>query len=184
MEILVISIFIIFIIIVMPINVRVIYDKRNSAVEVRLVKIFNIKFPIFKVIKYFTTTKYNRDKITLEGILYNFALFVRAKPLIKLICNMARVKKVTVSAGISYDHYLVVVNAWIIVDRIKRFLASTFHKVEDEHYMINNSEDVYFATELIIEIRIILIIIAIIIKIKNIFKVFRFMRLYYGKSNI
>lgn len=184
MNILIISIFIIFIIVVMPINLKVLYDKNNSTVELRLVKIFNVKFPIIKVVKFFTTTKDNRDKITLEGILYNFAIFIRSKPLIKLICNMARVKKVTVSAGISYEHYLVVVNSWIILDRFQKFLKKTFHKVENEHYMINDSEEMYFATELIIEIRIILILFAIIIKIKNILKVLKFMRLYYGKSNI
>lgn len=184
MDILIISIFVIFIIIMMPINIRVIYDKINSKVEIRLVKIFNIKLPIIKVLKFFVTTKRNRDQITLEGIMYNLTLFIKSKPLIKLICSMARVKKVTVSAGISYEHYLVVVNSWLIVDRFKKFLNKTFHKIENEHYMINHNEEMYFGTELIIETRIILLIIAIIIKIKDMFKVIKFMRLYYGKSNI
>mgnify|MGYP006924665837 CR=1 FL=1 len=168
----------------MPINIRLIYDKANSKVEIRLVKIFNIKFPIGKVLKFFATTRENRDKVTLEGLVFNYKLFTKTKPLIMLLCNMGRVKKVTISAGINYDHYLLVVNSWVIVDRFKKFLHNTFSKVENEHYMINHSEEIYFASELIIETRIIFVLIAIIIKIKNLFKVLKFMRLYYGKSNI
>ena len=184
MDILITIIFTMFLIFVMPINVRVIYDKNNSKVELRLVKIFNIKFSVGKVLRYFVTTKRNRDEITLDGIIYNLTIFIKSKDIIRLVCRLAKVKKVTVSAGIDYEHYLLVVNLWMAVSRLKIFLRHTFYKVENEHYLINNSDELYFGTELIIETRIILLLIAIIIKIKDLFKVIKFMRLYYGKSNI
>lgn len=168
----------------MPINTRLLYNKDNSVIEIRLVKFFNVKFSIGKVLKYIVTTKNKRDKIDLDSIIYNLNIFIKSRQLIKLICKMARIKKVTVSSGLNYENYILIVNSWMVIDRLKHFLHNTFYKVEDEHYMVNHSDKMYFNIEVIIETRIIFLLIAIIIKIKELFKVIKFMRLYYGKSNI
>ena len=168
----------------MPINIRLLYDKNNSRVDIRLVKLFNMRLSIGKVLKYFVTTRGHREEITLDGIIYNISVFMKSKAIINEVVKMARVKKVTVNGGLDYEKYILVVNAWIAVDRLNKFLKKKFHRVEDEYYMINHSEKPYLAVELIVEVRIILLLLAIIIKIKDLFKVLKFMRLYYGKSNI
>jgi hypothetical protein len=168
----------------MPINIKVLYDKENSRVDIRLVKLFNLRLSIGKVLKYLVTTKGHREEVTLDSIIYNISVFMKSRAIINEVAKMARVKKITINSGLDYEKYILVVNAWIAVDRMNRFLKKMFNRVENEYYMISHSEKPYLAVELIVEVRIIFLLLAIIIKIKDLFKVMKFMRLYYGKSNI
>lgn len=168
----------------MPIEFRVTYNENKSSVQLRFVKLFNLQVEIIKFIRLLLTTKKEREKITLESILYNLTIFIKSKHIIRTACRLSYVRKVSVVIHEDYDFPFLVIGTWTIVDKFKSFLKSNFFKVYDEYYMVLDNEERKIKFEIIIQMRIILALIAIIINIKDLFKVIKFMRVYYGKSNI
>jgi hypothetical protein len=77
-----------------------------------------------------------------------------------------------------------VVQSWTVLSYLRRIAKTRFFKVYNEHYMVANSDNLKVQFEVIIEIRIIFAIMAIMFNIKDIFKIKKFMKVYYGKSNL
>ena len=168
----------------MPINFRLTYDDKKSNVEVKLIKIFNIRIDIDQFIRLLLTTRGKRDKITLDSILYNLGIFIRSRKILRWVCKVSDVSKVSVIMYQDYEWPHLVVYSWTILSGIKDFIHSFFFKVRDEHYMVNDNNKFKFQIDIIIQSRIIFVILAIIFNIKDLFKIIRFMKVYYGKSNI
>lgn len=179
-----IFLFILFIIIIMPINFRFTYDDKESNVEIKLTKIFNLKIDIDEFVKLILTTKKNRDKVTLDSILYNLGIFIRSRKILKWVCKQSDVRKVSVIMYQNYEWPHLIVYSWTLLNALKNFLYSLFYKIEDEHYMINDNEKLQIQFDIVIQMRIFFAILAIIFNIKDLFKIFKFMKVYYGKSNI
>ncbi|HHU56000.1 MAG TPA: hypothetical protein GXZ48_04855 [Acholeplasmataceae bacterium] len=166
----------------MPIHFKVIYDGKRSDLEINFIKLLDLKIDLDKVIRFLLTTKYDREVITLEGLIYNFTLFRKSRNIITSIAKMTIIKKLTCVAYEDYEKYFLVVNSWIILSKLKSILHNHFYKIKNEYYMVADNEKFRLTFEAIMEVRIIFIIIAIIINIKDVFKIIKFMRVYYGKS--
>ena len=179
-----IILFALFVILIMPINFRVTYNDKKSDVEIKLVKLFNIKIDIDEFIRLLLTTKGKRDKITLDSVLYNLGVFIRSRKVLRWVCKYSDVRKVSVIVYEDYEMPHLVVYSWTLLSRLKAFIHSIFFKVSDEHYMINDDEKLKIQLDIVIQTRIIFAILAIIFNIKTVFKTIKFMKVYYGKSNI
>lgn len=179
---LVIICFLIFIFLVMPIELKIIYDGKRSDLEINFVKLLNLRIDLDKVIRFLLTTRGHRDEITLEGLIYNFTLFRKSKNILRMIAKLSIVRKITIVAYEDYEKYFLVINSWILLNQFKALMKKSFWKIKDEYYMVANEEKFSLKFETILELRIIFILFAIIINIKDVFKVLKFMRVYYGKS--
>lgn len=174
----------IFIVLVMPIEFKVTHSDAKSKVEVRFVKLFDLQFEIVKFIKFFLTTKEDREHITLEGILYNMTLFLKSRQIIQSVCSYSTVQKTSLLVYADYEHPLWVVSNWILVDKMKNLIHHFFHRVSDEYYMVLDRKKPGIRLEVVIQMRIILAIFAILKNIKQIIYVRKVMKVTYGKSNL
>lgn len=173
---------IIFLLIVMPIEFRVIYTNARGDLEINLVKLLNIRIDLDKVIRYLLTTKGHREEITLEGIIYNFTIFRKSKNIFNTLARLTIIKKMTVIAYEDYEKNYLVINSWILLNYVKAILKNKFWRIKNDYYMVADDDRFRLNFEAIMEVRIIFIIIAIILNIKDVFKTIKFMRVYYGKS--
>jgi len=174
--------FIVFILLVMPIELIVTYDDNQSDLDINLVKLFDIRFDLEKVIRFLFTTKDAREKITLDSIIYNLTLYFKSRNIISSSAKLTKIKKITFITYQDYENNFLVINTWILISRIQAFLKTKFSKVRNDYYMVVDNDKFYINFQAVLELRIIFIIIAIIINIKDVFKVIKFMKVYYGKS--
>jgi hypothetical protein len=168
----------------MPINLRFTYDDKESNVEIKLTKIFNLKIDIDEFFKLILTTKKNRDKVTLDSLLFNAGLFIRSRKILRWVCKQSDVRKVTLILYQNYEWPSLIVSSWTILSGIKSLIHNLFYQVEDEHYMINDDEKLQFQFDIVMQTRIFFAILAILFNIKDLFKILKYMKVYYGKSNI
>ena len=150
----------------MPIELQIKYDEKNSSVKLNFIKLFNLQISISRFLKLLLTTKNQRDIITLESIIYNTIIFLKSKKLIKSLCSLSYIKKIS------------------FVAYVKEKLHEYFYKVYNEYYIVLPEEKTKLRFYTVVQIRIILIILGILFNIKEIFKIRKFMKVYYGKSNI
>lgn len=179
-----IVIFILIILLVMPINFRVTYDDMKSNVEIKLIKLFNIRLDIDEFVRFLLTVRGKRDKITFESILYNLGIFLRSRRILRWVCKVSDVRKVTMIIYEDYELISLFVFSWTVLSRLKDFLHTFFYRVHDEYYMVRDKDKIKVQMDIIIQSRIIFAIVAILFNIKDVFKILKFMKVYYGKSNI
>lgn len=175
---------IILIILIMPFNIRFLYDDKKSDIEINLIKIFNIKIDVDKFIRFLLTSKKDRSRITVDSIMYKMGLFLKSKHITKWIIKRTRLVKSSILIEEDIEKYLTFIASWITINSVKKYIEKMFYKVENNYYMVLPSNKRKISMEFIMQTRIILGIIAILINIKDVFKMIKFMRVYYGKSNI
>lgn len=176
--------FIISLLLIMPIELQIKYDEKNSSVKLNFIKLFNLQISISRFLKLLLTTKNQRDIITLESIIYNTIIFLKSKKLIKSLCSLSYIKKISFVAYESYEHPHMITSTWVLINYVKEKLHEYFYKVYNEYYIVLPEEKTKLRFYTVVQIRIILIILGILFNTKEIFKIRKFMKVYYGKSNI
>ena len=173
-----------FIILIMPINFRFLYDDDRSDIEIQLIKFFNLKIDVDKFIRFLLTNKYDRNKITFDSIVYKMVLFFKGRRISKWVIRRTRLIKSSILIEEDIENYLLFIMDWTAVNVIKNLFSSLFSKTENNYYMVLPSNKRKISLEIVVQMRIIFLILAIIFNMKDVFKTIKFMREYYGKSNI
>lgn len=162
----------IIILLFIPISIRVIYDDSFSDIDVFISKHIRHKFDLTLFIRKFIT---ENDKINYLTILNNIQLLINSKQTIKDIMKTTKINKSTVIVKDSYDNYLKFIMFWNIVSRYSYFLKENFKSIKNEYYMYSNTEkDISF--ELIFNIRMINIIIAMFKNFNEMIKLIKIKR--------
>lgn len=159
----------IIILLFIPISIRVIYDDNFSDIDIFISKHISHKFDLSLFIRKFII---ENDKINYLTILNNLQLIINSKKTIKDIMKSIKINKSTVIVKDGYDNYLKFIIFWNIISRYSYFLRENFKSIENEYYMFSNAKkDISF--EVIFNIRMINIIIAIIKNFKEMTKLIK-----------
>ena len=158
-----------------PIGVRIIYDDTYSDIDVFVFKYIKYKFDLDNFIRKFIMDKNDNTRISLPTILNNLEIAINSRKTMKDIMKTISVKKSTIIYKQNYDNYLLFVFFWNIISRYTYIIRKSFKTVNNEYYMTNdNNKDI--SIELILQLRLFNILIALLKNIKELLKVFKIRR--------
>lgn len=162
--------FVLFVIITMPLKIRIIRNDEKSDIDLYLTKIFNIRVDIDEAIKYLLSTKDNRKVITVESALYKIMIMYKLRKFYSDIMKRTKITKTTVIPKLKRDEeYYKTVFLWIFLSFTKKLLNDNFGYIDNEVYNVHvNQENTEMNFEIVFRIRIITIIISFIKNLKTI----------------
>ena len=179
MKYLYIILILILLILIMPIKIKISKTSKHIDVDVYFVKIFNVKLDFDKLMKKLLTTKYNPDIVTINGILYNMGMIIKSYGIIKEICSMIVISKMTWIYKINFEKEELEVYAtfigWNTISYFRSFLISSFKNIKNEYYSIQTTKEVVgLSFEMVMNFRLIYLFFALFKKIKDIPKIIKF----------
>ena len=166
-------IFLFIILLFVPIGIRVIYDDKRSDIDIYLFSFIRHKFDLDEFIRKFIIDE--NKKVSIRVLLNNLEIALNSQNIIKDICSKTRVKKSTIILKQNYTDIYKFIFFWNIVSRVSYLFKNSFKSIENEYYMITNSNS-ELNFEFIFKINIwkmLFIIIKNINEVKSIIKVRR-----------
>lgn len=178
----IILVFSFFIVLFIPIGVRVIYDNTFSDIDVFLFKKIKYKFDLDEFVRLFITDKNKPDKISLKAIVNNLELIIKSKKIIKDFCKNSKVVKSTIILKQDYDNIYTFISFWSIVSRYSFILKKYFKKVNNEYYMISDANN-DISIELIFKFKLYKVLFILIKNIKELLKILKSRRRQKNESS-
>ena len=168
---------------IMPIKIKITRNDKKNDLDLILTKIFNITIDLDELIKYFLTTKENRSKITVDSVLYNIGLFRRLKNIFITILRMVSVSKLTLITkqnikSIERDVYVYVLS-WTFLNFFKNKIRRKVYNINNEYYSVTKNDNVKIYDinfECDFNIRLLYVLLAVIINIKDIPKIIKYVK--------
>lgn len=167
----------------MPLKIKIIRNDHKNDLRLVFTKIFNYTIDLDELIKFFLTTKENRDQITLDGILYNIGLFSKMKRIIKSFLKMVHITKITIITKQNISNsdldVFAYVMSWTLISFFQNKLRRRVHTVRNEYYSVTREQSGFLYDvnlECDLQIRILFILLAVIINIKDIPKIIKYIK--------
>lgn len=176
MKFLYIFLVLIFILLIMPIRIRIIRNDKHNDIDIYFVKIFNIRFDLDATIKKFFSDKNSNDAITLDKILYNIGLIIKSSNIIKDTISLITVSKLTwimqTKSKNKEIEVFAIVASWNGILYLRKLIYKNFKEVKNEYYSVQNQGakiDALF--DAVLDFRIIYFLFAVFKNYKDIKKI-------------
>lgn len=176
MKFLYIFLVLIFILLIMPIRIRIVRNDKHNDIDIYFVKIFNIRFDLDAAIKKFFSDKNSNDAITLDKILYNIGLIIKSSNIIKDTISLMTVSKLTwimkTKSKNKETEVFAIVASWNGILYLRKLIYKNFKEVKNEYYSVQNQGakiDALF--DAVLDFRIIYFLFAVFKNYKDIKKI-------------
>lgn len=167
MIVLIIIFTILILILFMPIKVQIIRNDEKNDINLYFVKLFNLRFDLDEFLKRFYSSNSKVDINTIIKTISNIKIYNK---LLKEIMGMITIQKSTIIYNI--NNIFLSVISWNTIYAFRNFINNLFLGVNNEYYNVMYSEKKKntIEFEFIFYIRVIYLIIAYIISVKQIIK--------------